>query len=98
MVDHVDAGGQPLGLLHEVGAEQHRHTGLGELFDQLPGSQSSLRVKAGCRLVEHDDLGPADERESKAEPLPLTAAEPAVRRAPARAQAEALHQRTDRQR
>ena len=58
-----DAVAEVLGLLHEVGDEDHRHTLVADAVDQLPGLATRLRVKAGGQLVEDRELRTADQRE-----------------------------------
>ena len=63
VVDQRHAVTQSLGLLHEVGHEHDRHAAGAYPLDQPPRVAAGLRVKAGGELVEHGDLGPADQRE-----------------------------------
>ena len=60
VVDDVHPVGQPLGLLHVVRRQHHRHAGVAQLLEQLPGRTPRLRVHARGRLVDEHDLGPAD--------------------------------------
>ena len=61
-----------------------------ELVDQVPELAARLRVEAGGRLVEEEQLGIADQRAGEREPLLL----PARQRADARvALLLQLHQR-----
>ena len=56
--------------------------------DQVPG----LRIQAGGRLVQEQQLRPADQRHRQAEPLHLAAGEPAHRRSSHRGQAQHVQQ------
>ena len=49
------------------------------LRDERADDGPRLRVHAGGRLVEDQDLGPTDQREREAEPLPLPARQAAER-------------------
>ena len=88
-VDDVHLVGEPLGLVHEVRGQHDRHAVGAQLVDQVPGGAPGLRVHAGGRLVEEDQLGSAHDGHRQREPLLLAAGEPAVRRAAAGAQARA---------
>src|SRR5215467_4056451 len=80
-VDDRDPVAQPLGLLHEVGDQDHGDPAVPDPGDQRPGVPPGLRVQAGGELVEHGDARVADQRERDRQPLPLAAgqlAEPGV--------------------
>ncbi len=74
--DHVV--GQPLGLVHQVGGEQHR-----DALVAQPARTRSQTARRACGsspargLVEEDHLGPADERAGQGQPLPLATGQPA---------------------
>ena len=59
--------------------EQDRCPGGSRLRDDLADNDPRLGVEAGRRLVEQQDLGPADERHRQRQPLPLPAGQAAVR-------------------
>ena len=59
-----------------------------QLADEVPGGAAGLRVEAGGRLVEEDQLGAADDGHGEREPLLLAAGEPPVGRTAAAAEAE----------
>ena len=46
MVDDRDLVRQPLGLVHEVRGENHRHAGRAQFADQVPGRVPGLRVES----------------------------------------------------
>ena len=56
--------------------------------DQVPDGEAGLRVEPGGRLVEEDELRPADHGEGQREPLALAAGQPADGRAAGRLEAE----------
>ena len=58
----------------------------------LAGDDPRLGIEAGGRLVEQQDLGPADERHGKRKPLPLAAGQAAVRGARHGRQPEQIEQ------
>ena len=66
---------QPLGLVHVVRGQQDRPAGLLELLDEIPELPPRLRIEAGGRLVEKEQLGIADERAGERQPLLLPARE-----------------------
>ncbi|CAO0834692.1 hypothetical protein SMICM17S_00395 [Streptomyces microflavus] len=90
-VDDRDVVGECLGLVHEVGGQHHGDPVSAQLAHQVPGGAAGLRVQPGGRLVQEDQLGPADDREGQGEAL-LAAGEPAVGGAAAGAEAEAFDQ------
>ena len=73
--DHGDAIGEPLGLVHVVRGQEDRLAELAEVVDHVPGCPSRRGIEAGCRLVEEDQLGVADQGEPEVEPAPLAAGE-----------------------
>ena len=72
-VDHHDPVRQPFDVGEVVAREQDcRPTG-SRLRDDLADDHPRLGIEAGRRLVEQQDLGPADERDCQRQPLPLAA-------------------------
>ena len=53
--------GEPIGLLEIVGRQQDRESLAGQAPDLFPDVRPSLRIEAGRRLVEEQDLGSMDE-------------------------------------
>ena len=79
-IDDRDAIAERLGFLDVVRRQQHRVAVLlhsGDLAVQLA---AGLRIEAGRRLVEEDELGLVDERERQGEPLALAARQRVERR------------------
>ena len=72
---HRDAVGELLGLVEVVRREQDGLAERAEGADHLPRGASRLRVEAGGRLVEEDEVGIADERDAEIEPSLLPARE-----------------------
>ncbi len=62
-----------LGLVQVVGGEQDRRAGVGQALDQAPELAAGLRVEAGGRLVQEQQLGAADDAERDVEPAALAA-------------------------
>ena len=58
-----------------MGRQQDRLAKRAQRADRLPGGTPCLGIKAGGRLVEEDQLGVADERQSEVEPAQLAAGE-----------------------
>ena len=77
VVDDHHVVGQLLGLLEVVRGEHDGDTGVPQACDQVPHGEARLRVEPGGRLVEEDQLGPADDGQGDAEPLPLATGEAA---------------------
>ena len=73
VIDDRDAIAQPFGLVHVVRRQQNGAAGALELLDQIPELAPRLRVEAGRRLVEEQQVGVADERAGQREPLLLSA-------------------------
>jgi ABC-2 type transport system ATP-binding protein len=69
VVDEHDVVGEPLPLVEQVRGQHDGHAVAAERLDQLPGGVAGLRVEAGGRLVEEDQLGPADDRERQGQAL-----------------------------
>ena len=97
-VDDRDVVGELLGLVHVVRGEDDRDAVGAQVADEVPGGAAGLRVEAGGRLVQEDQLGAADHGHREREALLLAAGEPAVGRAAAAAEAEALDERVHVQR
>ena len=70
-----DAVGEVLRLVHVMGGQEDRLAELAQRADRRPRLAARRGVKAGGRLVEEDQVGIADERESEIEPPALTAGE-----------------------
>ena len=67
-IDDADAIGEPVGLLEVLGGQKDGHPLLGgEPLDLLPERAAALRIEAGRRLVEEEDLRPVDERQREVE-------------------------------
>ena len=62
-----------LGFVHVVGGQENRPAVLLEVLDQIPELPSCLRIEAGRRLVEKQQLRIADERARERQPLLLSA-------------------------
>ena len=62
-------------LVHVVRREHDRPALALEDRDQVPELPARLRIETGGRLVEEEQLGPADERAGEGEPLFLAAGE-----------------------
>jgi hypothetical protein len=58
---------QALGLVHEVGREEDRLALLEQVLQPLPHQVARLRVEAGGRLVEQQQVGVVDERAAERE-------------------------------
>ena len=63
--DDRDPVGEAFGLLHVVGREEDRLAEVPQAGDDLPGGAARGGVEAGRRLVEEDQLGVADQRQSR---------------------------------
>ena len=92
VVDDHHVVGQRLGLLHEVGGEQHGHAVAAQRVDQLPHQAPGLRVEARGGLVEEHQLGAPDDGAGQREPLLLAAGQPLVRGARAAGEPEHVEQ------
>jgi hypothetical protein len=69
VVDDPDPVGQHVRLLEVLGGEEHGDpVVLGKAAHLLPECAPALRVEAGGRLVQEEDPGRVDERESQIEP------------------------------
>ena len=88
--------GVRVGLLEVVGGEQDRLAARGELAHRRPERAAALDVHRHRRLVEHEQLGVADQREREAHALGLAAGE--LLRAPLRDVARAPPARSPRRR
>ncbi len=78
-VDHRYPVAQPLGLLHEVGDQQHGDAAGADALDQRPGVAPGLRVQALGQLVQHGDPRAADQGQGDGQPLALAAGQLAER-------------------
>ena len=95
VVDDVDVVCEALGLVHVVRGQHDRHAGGAQLLEELPRRAARGRVHAGRRLVDEDDLGPADDGHRQGEALLLAAGEPAVGRAAALAEPQPVGEGLD---
>jgi seryl-tRNA synthetase len=68
-VDDGDDIGDALGFVEVVRREQHAGTAAREVGDDLAYHEAGLRIDAGARLVEKDNVGPADQGKGEGEPL-----------------------------
>ena len=75
VVDDGEPVAQPLGLVHEVGDQDHRRASVPDTLDQRPARAASSGVEPGRHLVQEDHLGAVGQREGDEEPLPLAARE-----------------------
>src|SRR5439155_14651272 len=87
-----DAVAQLLGFVHRMGREQHGDAAVTQIAHELPGRGARVGIHACRRLVEEDDLGPADERARERKPLYLAAGKAPHRRAGRVAQADGVEQ------
>ncbi len=71
----ADPVGERLGLVEVVGREHDRGAPVLQRADQVPELPPRLGVEAGGRLVEEEQLGPADDPEGHVEPPALAAGE-----------------------
>jgi hypothetical protein len=70
---HQHAVGQPLGLLQVVGGQHHGGAGGGQALDRRPGLAPRHRVQAGRRLVQEQQLRPADDAQADVDTAALAA-------------------------
>ena len=80
-VQHHHRVGQLLGLVQVVGAQHDADPVAAQPADQVPGAAPGLRVHAGGRLVEEQQLRTRDQRHRQRQPLLLAAGQPLDRRA-----------------
>ena len=66
-----------VGLVHHVAGDEDRGAVVGEPVEQRPQVASEHRVEPDRRLVEHQQVGGAEQRHREAGPRQLAAAEPA---------------------
>ncbi len=92
VVDDDHPVGQRLGLLHQVGGEQHGDAVAAQRADQFPDQPPGLRVHPGRRFVEEHQFGAADQRARQGQPLLLAAGQALVRGSSGRAEAEHVQQ------
>ena len=69
-VEHADPRAQLLDLGQQVAGQEDRRPGAVQLEQQLADLGDALRVQAVGRLVEHQQLGTAQQRAGQPEPLP----------------------------
>ena len=68
LVHHHEAVAQLLGLVHVVGGQHERDALLLEPVEAVPQDVAGLRVEAGRRLVEQQQLGLVDQRAGDRDP------------------------------
>jgi hypothetical protein len=73
VVHDGEAVAEALGLVHEMRREQHRLALLQQLLQALPDQVARLRVEAGGRLVEEQQVGVVHQR-ARQRQAPLHAA------------------------
>ncbi len=66
-IDHGDLVGQLVGLLEILGREQQRRALAHLVADDLPHAEAAAGVEPGRRLVEEEQLRPADQRAREVE-------------------------------
>ena len=64
-----------LGLVHHVAGDEHGLAAVGEPVEERPQVAAQHRVEADGRLVEHQHVGVAEQRDGEAGPGALAAAE-----------------------
>src|SRR5206468_469857 len=67
VIDDGDAVAERVGLLQIVGGEEDRHALVAELSHLIPDAGTGLRVEAGGRLVEEEELWAVDDAEADIE-------------------------------
>ena len=65
VVDDRDPVAEPLGLVHVMSGQDDRAAAVAEVADHVPELPAGLRVQAGRRLVEEQELGVADQRDAR---------------------------------
>ena len=75
LVEHDEPVAELLGLVHVVGGEDEADALLLEPEEAVPQDVAGLRVEAGGRLVEQQDLRLVDERAGDRQPAPHAAGE-----------------------
>ena len=75
VIDQDDAVGQRIGLLEVLGGQQQRDALGDQLADRRPDDLAAARVKAGGRLVEHQQLRLLDQAGGEVDAAPLAAGE-----------------------
>ena len=65
--------GEPLGLLERVGRDDDRRPLVAQGPDDVPHLEASMRIEAGCGLVEEEHLWAAEQGGGEGEPLLLAA-------------------------
>ena len=68
MVHDDEPVAELLGLVHVVRRQDERHAALLQPVEAVPDDVAGLRVEAGGRLVEQQQLGLVDERAGDREP------------------------------
>jgi hypothetical protein len=69
VAEHDEVVGGLLHLAHQVAGDQHGAALVGEVAQQLPHPPDALGVQAVHRLVQHEDVGVAEQRPRDAEAL-----------------------------
>ncbi len=70
VVEHQNAMTQAFGLVHEMRREQQRFALRGQHFETLPDQVAGLRIEAGGRLVQKDQVRIIDQRPRQTQPPP----------------------------
>src|SRR5262245_37169489 len=77
-IDDHNLVGQPFGFLDQMRREYDSDAAVAQFAEQTPSSTPRVRVHAGCRLVQKDQLGPADQGEREVKPLAFAAGHAAI--------------------
>ena len=72
-IDDVHLVGEGFGLVHGMRGQQHGDAIRAEFPQQQPGRAAGMRVHAGRRFVEENQLRPSDECASQVDRLLLAA-------------------------
>ena len=67
-----------VGFVHHMAGDQQRGPGAGQVGELLPQICAQHGIQTHGRFVEHQQLGPADQRTRQRHPGPLTAGEVAA--------------------
>src|ERR1700693_2236664 len=73
VLDDGYAIAQALGLLHQMSGKKNGLAVLADISDEIPNGAARLGIETGGQLVEENNFGIVDQRESNEEPLLLTA-------------------------
>src|SRR5258708_35966972 len=70
VIEDPDLAGELIGLVQVLRGEEYRHSGSGEVTDDLPHRVPAARVEPGRRLVQEDQSRVTDEGHGKIQPAP----------------------------